>query len=405
MIFLTEGMQNSKSMHAAPHILRYLVLCAVGALADCSASFAAPDPLPESPFTLTEIRDGIRSRVEQLQGLHVKLSRMSYVIKPAGPPELCWQEENEVDRHAEKTRLLKKVLVPSTGATRWTRIDAWNGRRLTQMGTQIANPAEWNGGVQGSVSNTVWDFWLTALEGQFFDDPRPLVELLDVLDWKVIGEQKISGERAWGIQATVFFPDKEEGPTYQVWISPAKSFAVIEAKQSHKLRGGRERYLQLKDVELQNVEGIWVITSCCIENSSPANGLTRCFYKFTDYQVRLNPPDSLFEVTFPPGTLVWDDIKKIGYVVDRGIYTIDAQGVNHFVPTSDTAAALASAEAMALMTPGPASGNASTLDGKTAKRKRAYQWAISLLVASLAGAAGLLITRRLWRKPSPHVES
>ena len=122
----------------------------------------------------------------------------------------------------------------------------------------------------------------------------------------------------------------------QVWFDPTRDFAPIQIKLTLKFEDGINIVERMSDVRLEQRDGIWIVADAVLtfENPRLKDPRKRRFatrFSVRDYHVGIELSDDIFQVEFPIGTRVYDEILKTGYIVGEGIYVTNEDGSPEFV--------------------------------------------------------------------------
>jgi len=116
----------------------------------------------------------------------------------------------------------------------------------------------------------------------------------------------------------------------EIWIDPVRDFAPVKIK--HSIPGPSSlipfpAVYELSEIKLEQRDGVWVIVEAvCHFDLNKPEALKKyenpdCYYKFQveEYQVNPEMDESLFEIQYPSGTLVFDRFLEIAYTIGVGM--------------------------------------------------------------------------------------
>lgn len=273
----------------------------------------AANPPKEKPLTLGDILEGIRTRRARLDGYSATLWIKNYHRQingrwqaPMVPTPLRWQ----VKRSGHRVRVARDM-----GEKRSYDF-AWNGARLTTLLTDnnLPEAQRFSGTIQSKPHRGSFQAceFLTPLEEWIFDYDQPLSELTNAGKWRLVGTEVIAGRNSWHIQGSAV--GNRLHPTLDVWVDASEDFVPVRFLVTATLQ---QKVFQegLDDVQTANVNGTWVIRHAqgWVKNPMTIPGQIQIYdYDIADVRVGQTFKDDTFAIQFPPGTMVWDDIAKVG---------------------------------------------------------------------------------------------
>lgn len=299
-------------------------------------------------LTFDDLKAGIEMRQNLLNRVQTDFTYSSTYLD--GPIN---KTENSVSQYApfsikkysvlradDKIRVCQSIYdVYDTGVSELYKIEhfAWNGEKFTGY----AEPQDdTNSRVSGSVSNERnyilnAGFWRTPLEQQIFDLDCTLSEVLTQAEWELSGPEQIGDSKVWCLKSIGL----EEGySTLKVWIDPERDFAPVQMEFRMKIDGQKEIIEKMTNVKLEQEDGLWVIKDATVLLENPflkkhKYGAMR--FSTENYQLGVDVQDSDFEIVFPEGTWVYDEIIEMGYIVGEGTWITHPDGTNEFVSTGN----------------------------------------------------------------------
>jgi hypothetical protein len=214
-------------------------------------------------------------------------------------------------------------------------IFAWDGEKTTGYVSAPWNP---NFRGTGTVKSKMGGqfkatYWLTPLEQEVFDLRSPLTEILDKARWNLSGPEKIGQHASYCLESVGLWEDDIK---LQVWIDPSRDFAPIQIKLTLTFEDGNNIVERMSDVRLEQRDGIWIVADAVLtfENPRKKDPRKRKFatrFSVRDYHVGIELSDDIFQVEFPKGTRVYDEILKTGYIVGEGVFVTNEDGSVDFI--------------------------------------------------------------------------
>jgi len=297
-----------------------------------------------SALSVEDVLSGIRMRAELLKSTHVIFQYTVYADHPVEPQRpsfrglpLVRSREVDIKRLGGKMRVEEKIHNLEGSNTNISHLDifAWDGEKATGY---VSAPWDPNARSSGSVKSKMGgpfkaSYWLTPLEQEVFDLRRPLPEILDKARWNLSGPEKIGQHASYCLESVGLWKD---GAKLQVWFDPTRDFAPIQIKLTLKFEDGINIVERMSDVRLEQRDGIWIVADAVLtlENPRMKDPRKRRFatrFSVRDYHVGIELSDDVFQVEFPIGTRVYDEILKTGYIVGEGIYVTNEDGSPEFV--------------------------------------------------------------------------
>jgi len=313
-------------------------LCALCISFTAGVITAAEDK--SSGLSVEDVFDGIRMRSEALKSVQVVFRYEVYADHSVteqvpsfwGLP-LMRSREFDVRRLGEKMLVTRKIhnIKGYHVDVQSVETFAWDGKKTTGFQQPVGDPSS---KLSGSVKpGRAWAFetvyWLTPLEQEVFDLRKPLCKVLDETQWLLSGPEKIGEYSAYKLESMGLWKDNAK---LQTWIDPTRDFAPVQTSLTLKFEDGRgDMSEKMCDVRLEKKEGVWVITSASLmfENAREVDPKKRKFatrFSVTDYHVGVKLSDDMFQVEFPKGTRVYDEILKVGYIAGEGVWLADKDG-------------------------------------------------------------------------------
>ncbi len=292
-------------------------------------------------LSLEDFLDGISIRAELLKSVHVTFQFEVYADHNVNQEQLFQglplvrYREVDMKRLGEKMRVEAKMYNLQSNQIDRVELFAWDSRKATGYAMWPQDP---NNGLSGSVKPAksgpfTTSYWLTPLEQEVFDIRRPLSEILDEAQWTLSGPEKIGQYSAYKLEGTGFWEDKAK---LQVWIDPTQDFAPVQLIFTIEFEDRVNIVEKMSDVRLEQKDGVWVIAEAVhtFENPRQKDPHMRRFatrFSIKDYRVGIQFPDDTFQIKFPKGTWVYDEIIKTGYIAGEGFWVTDKDGLTHFV--------------------------------------------------------------------------
>ena len=298
----------------------------------------------------------------------------------------------EVKRAGGKIRVLR----PFANGTSYE--FAWNGNRFTALKSDPkAREDDRYGGMilaEPASGATKALYFGTAIEQDVFDFDEPLSELLGKGKWRVVGEEQVGDSRCIRLSGDGFNPATKF--VVSAWVDPFRDFAPLKFVVEIHLHG-KTIVSTMDDVKLDDSAGLWTISSATMRVFNPIVNESRTHLSevtITNPVVGAEFPDDTFEIRFPVGASIWDDVAKVGRVVGKGRMAMGPDGLARFIPEGASAA-----EVQALLTKPPDPPPAAA----TGSRVRRALLATALLIG--VAAVVIVVTRWLKSKPATEVSS
>ena len=294
-------------------------------------------------LSLTDVIEGIKMRQEMLNAVHIKFNYECF----SGAAEVAVDLNNqfhgigclfsydfEVHRLDDKIRFRKKTYeaAKSYDIPRVDETIAWNGTKETTLASQPTNPEEKPGGIIGPTKspNYQFDYWQTPIEGEVFETRKTVVQLLETGQWRLWGPEKLGEhDNVYKLEGRQFFAEGDSD-VMEIWIDPVRDFAPVKIKHSIPEPSSLIPFpavYELSEIKLEQRDGVWVIVEAvCHFDLNKPEALKKyenpdCYYKFQveEYQVNPEMDESLFEIQYPSGTLVFDRFLEIAYTIGVGM--------------------------------------------------------------------------------------
>lgn len=301
-----------------------------------------------SPLTLGDVMTGIKARTELLESVHITFDYRYFSNRNAsklndtggslmGMP-LQFHHGFELYRHSRKMLVKKAEYIGDQIG--FVDTFAWDGRKHLGFRTYPGDPkAKTSGSIKSEKSSSFkTGNWLTPFEQEVFDLKKTLPDLLDQGQWVLSGPESIGQYSVYRVECKDVFADGVCQIT--AWVDPTKDFAPVQLLQTFKIRDRKPIINKMVDVCLEQRDGVWVITDAVLvlENQNVENTVDGPTYasrvSVKDYLVDVKLPEDFFELEFPKGTRVYDEIIKTGYIVGEGIWISDDEGMTEFVRTA-----------------------------------------------------------------------
>jgi len=292
-------------------------------------------------LSVEDVLDGIRIRAELLKSVHVTFQFEVYADHNVDQDQLFQglplvrYREVDMKRLGEKMRVEAKMYNLQDKQIDRVELFAWDSKKATGYARW---PQDLDAKLSGSVKSAKrgpfkTSYWLTPLEQEVFDIRRPLSEILDEAQWTLSNPEEIGHYSAYRLEGTGLWDDKAN---LQVWIDPTKDFAPVQLILTIKFEDGVNIVEKMSDVRLEQKDGVWVIADAVhtFENPRQKDPNKRKFatkFSIKDYHVGIQFPDETFQIKFPKGTWVYDEIIKIGYIAGEGLWVTEKDGLTHFV--------------------------------------------------------------------------
>lgn len=302
---------------------------------------------PAGELTLADIRDGLKSRAQQLSSVDVVM-QFSIIDIAANGTRTTWDpklSEYRVRRSGDKLRVRQRSVAPAKGLP-YDHEFAWNGRRfvdLVKWDSPNGKPRVTPGGsISAEPNKGVCDYlyFLTPLEESIFDVPLPLGEVMAHGNWELVGIEEVLGRSAWHVRGAHIGNRPDLAITrIDLWIDPSRGFVPLRIDTSIPLND-QTLLSRLEVTEATQVGSCWVIRSAVSHvHSAPSKPIIEQICRYTlDYQNVGNPiPDTAFDIEFPPGTTVWDDVGKFSFTAGVGEIVKRPDGLLGMVPKSEGA--------------------------------------------------------------------
>lgn len=284
-------------------------------------------------LSIEDIQAGIKLRQKKLNSVHVKFRYEVFNDTAEGNTptflgmHLVRAKEYDLKRLDEKKKVVERRESVITGEINRIERYAWDGKKSTGY-AEIPNKPELrrSGTVlseEGHIFETV--YWQTPLEQETFDLRCSLAETFDKSSWTLVKTEMIDGYDTYLIESNgIRFANSK----LQAWIAPAKDFAPVRMILTIKLKDDKGFIEEMRDVHLEKKDDIWVITDATLVFEDQIRGrkfATRFIAK--EYDVGVDLTSENFNIDFPHGTLVYDDILEVGYIVGEGKFVCGSKGV------------------------------------------------------------------------------
>ncbi|UCG50124.1 MAG: hypothetical protein JSU94_10110 [Phycisphaerales bacterium] len=381
-----------------------------------------------SSLSVEDVLAGIRMRDELLNSTHVVFKYQVYAnhsVDPRRPSfsnlPLVRSRDVDIKRLWRKMRVEERIHGFEGAGTYLHHLDifAWDGKKTTGYVSPPWNPdMKPTGSVKPRMGGQfLASYWLTPLEQAVLDIRAPLVEILDKAQWRLSGPETIGEYTTYRIDSIGL-----GNFILKVWLDPTRDFAPIQIDLTLTFEDGINIVERMTDVRLEQKDGVWVVADAVLRFHGPRhkNPRAREFYtrfSVTDYEVGVELSDDIFQIEFPEGVRVYDEILKTGYVVGEGVYVADENGYAEFVRTdpqdyisemqargapgagpNNSGPIPKPAQPLVPDTrPGPAATSGPNVLAETPPAKR--RWPIiaaALTLACVLLAAGVMIGRHKW---------
>jgi hypothetical protein len=374
----------------------------------------APTSQPDR-LSLDDVLDGIRARAARMQRAQCRVVSDLYLSADVSPSDWIHRTTNtyQVVRDGSKVGFSvdTNYFFRADGPLPARRVmhNAWNGTIFTGYEEHPEHP---DIKLQGSRvarlppmfrSDYVWATWEQyALE---FSDS--LSALTTSMQWTAEGMEMIDGRPVWKIHSAA-------GPAtnrkvIEVWLDAVRDFAPVRMRCYAPAMGRDKLSAEMTNVRLEEHAGVWLISAATIlVHNSLADTkypLNRYEIKITDWKVGMPIPADAFEIKFPKGCVVWDDIAKNTYSAGEWVLNREPDGRYTKVPLAGDSIGATNGEFAATSQPALPSSEppdvppvqvaqgSSALSGRT-------EVLLCLLGLGVVAAVGMAVYASLQRKGS-----
>ncbi len=297
----------------------------------------------ETPPVVTrdDLISGIRNRKDMLHSATVRCNQEIFKLDDHSTKEdipkrnlLVLGRKYELQRQGEKMRVKRETYYTDDQRISSVDVYAWNGKRKVGY-TQFLDRKQRTGGTVKGEKGDSGLYWFTPLELEVFDIPKPLWDLVDELQWSVTGPEQVGEYQAYRLESSGSSDDPRK---VRIWVDPTRDFAPVRVSLTLRYEGIKEISEEMTDVKLIQQNGIWIVgrATMSIDNpNNPKNGRTIHHFSVQDCKIGLELPDKTFDVEFPHGTWVWDDILKTGYIAGEGVFVKNDDGKMDLLTTNE----------------------------------------------------------------------
>ena len=153
-----------------------------------------------------------------------------------------------------------------------------------------------------------------------------LSEAVQNEEWELIGKKTVGAYAAWGLRTKAPFGKLKE--SVEVWLAPDRDFAPVEVTETISFPRGKPIRARLADVELVQRDGRWVMGRAKVLTYNPdyrEDEFVTAF-QLREYKAAI-PANVVFEVKFPVGTVVFEEVKRLGFVAGKHAEVKGADGL------------------------------------------------------------------------------
>ncbi len=290
-------------------------------------------------MSLDDIITGIRSRPELLKSVHVNFTHEIFALHAPDPVNtkitlhglpLYAIMEFDLKRHGNKIYSSRKTF-ENLDVNLMYKFEefSWDGKKEMGYARKVADPNQINprrplGHIQPRKSGTFQFLrWMTYIEQEVLDIPKPLSEILDECQWSLSGPVQVGEYTTYLLESKGLLDNVAK---LKVWIDPTHDFAAAKIHLALDIENRKAIWQTLDDIKLEERDGVWVMTKATIkgvnENIDDEKENRVHYERFTakEFQVGIEIPEDTFQVKFPKGTGIYDGITKRSYIVGEGAY-------------------------------------------------------------------------------------
>lgn len=276
---------------------------------------------------LRDVINAMKMRSEMMATHKAKVSSRLYLIShrqdwsEPGKRRPFGVDQYEVTRKGEKVRILRRRFKGNAfDKEDIEKVErrAWDGEKHRTY-PEIVPPIPMEKyTIGGSIdlaksSCYVGDYFLTPMEQYCFSDDVPIVTAIQTPGWKLVGTDQVGEYPAVLLEG----PRPNGTGTLKLWVCPSRDFAPVKLLYTPAIKGFVP--LEMADVRLKQVDGIWVIDRAVIlikdRNESNPDGWQAYEHTYEEIEVGREIPDEYFVLKFPPGLRVFEEATKIQYLV------------------------------------------------------------------------------------------
>ena len=317
-----------------------LLMCLVPAM--CLIQPAKSFAFNTSSISIEEVLKGIRMRNELLKNVHVDFRWELYarstsepvdVTRSLGEYPLYKIKDLAVDRMGRKMRIKRDTVNINDAQIDKVEHFTWNEKKMMGYTELLREPSSKIMGTVRPEKSSPFElgYWLTPLEQEVFDMRQPLSEIVNKGEWQLSGPELIGLYSAYKLTGKGLWQDKAK---LEVWIDPTRDFAPVQIMLHITVQDRGTIIEKMSDISLKQVNGIWIISDAIFSvDNAVLKGGSASRFSVKNYQIGVDLKDDIFEIKFPEGAWVFDQIVQMGYIVGKGVWVTDANGLTEFAQT------------------------------------------------------------------------